>query len=87
MVTLSPVSTPVVNIGQNREQSSSVRDENASRDRLQTTRPAASSLSKTDTSSQKNFKEAQDFSDVRKQQPLLAEGQGGRRGSLIDLTV
>ena len=84
MVTLSPVTTPTVNVNPNREQTL-VRDENPARERLQATQPSGSSLAKTDNSGQKNYRQSQDLAETRLPDPSAA--QGNRRGSLLDLTV
>lgn len=85
MVTLSPVTTPSINVNQNREQTP-VRDETSSRERLSETKPAFTSLAKTDSDTQKNYRQQQDFADARLPDPSTLQG-GNRRGSLLDLTV
>lgn len=84
MVSLSSVSTSTVNVNQGREQSF-VRDDAAAREKQATTQAVLSSVSKSDSDSQKNYRQAQDFADARLPDP--SEAQGNRRGSLLDLTV
>lgn len=85
MVTLSPVGTPNINLSQNRDQAS-VRGDTASKERLSSTQPSAASLAKTDSDTQKNYRQQQDFADARLPDPSTLQG-GNRRGSLLDLSV
>lgn len=85
MVTLSPVTTPTINVNQNREQTP-VRDDTAARERLEATKPSGASVAKSENSTQKNYRQQQDFADARLPDPSTTT-QGNRRGSLLDLTV
>ena len=85
MVTLSAVTTPSINVTNNREQAP-VRDDTASRERLSTTKPAGASIAKTDADTQKNYRQQQDFADARQIDPSTVQ-TGNRRGSLLDLSV
>ncbi len=85
MVTLSPVTTSTVNVNPNREQAP-VRDEAAVKERLQTTQTFGSSLAKSENSTQKNYRQQQDFADARQPDPT-SNVNGNRRGSLLDLSV
>ena len=85
MVSLNPVSIPTINVNPNREQPSA-RDEAAVKERLQTTQPSGSNVAKTENSTQKNYRQQQDFADARQPDPST-NSQGNRRGSLLDLSV
>ena len=85
MVSLSSLNTSNTGLNQNREYSP-VRDDAATRERLATTRPSGTVVTKTDTDSQKNYRQQQDFVDSRLPDPSTLQG-GNRRGSLLDLTV
>ncbi len=85
MVTLSPVTTSTVNVNFNREQAP-VRDEAAVKERLQTTQASGSNVAKTENSTQKNYRQQQDFADARLPDPT-SNVNGNRRGSLLDLSV
>lgn len=86
MVTLSPVTTSTVNVIQPREQISSAREENASKERLATTKPFGTAAAKSETGSErKNDNQAFKLSESRIPDP--SSTQGNRRGSLLDLSV
>ena len=84
MVSLSPVSTPVIN-NSTREQPSVRGDDNSgARERLATTKPFNSALAQSENSTQKNYQQQQ-FASAKL--PDASNAQGNRRGSLLDLSV
>lgn len=87
MVTLSPVTTPTINLGQSREQAPA-REETASKERLATTKPFGTAAAKSETGAErKNDGNNQTFNLSEARLPDPSSTQGNRRGSLLDLSV
>lgn len=84
MVSVSPYSVQTQTYSQNRDATAFREDANV-KERLQTTRPFGTSVSPTETSTEKNYSRQQLVAESKL--PELSTAQGNRRGSLLDLTV
>lgn len=84
MVSVNPYSVQTQTYSQNRE-TTAFREDSGVKERLQTTRPFGTSVSPSESSTEKNYTKQQSFADAKL--PEITAGQGNRRGSLLDLSV
>lgn len=85
MVSVNPYSVQTQTYSQNRETTTAFREDSSVKERLQTTRPFGTSVSPSESSTEKNYSKQQNFADAKL--PEISSGQGNRRGSLLDLSV
>ncbi len=86
MVAFSAVTNPTVSTPPLNRENTPVRDESASRERLETVRPSGSSAAKSEALNKDN-QQKQQFMAESRASAQQSSPQGNRRGSLLDLSV